>query len=494
MEHYSVLNLPFDATPAEIRAAYFDAVRKYHPDAQNGENDGARFIEIQQAYETLVDDKQRAAYDRSLPESAREASPTQVGVRYSRSTIHRSDEPQLIYALLDLSCTKKIDPTDLPSAHICVILDRSSSMRGERLDMVRANLVRLIRKLKSSDVLSVVTFSDRAEVLVQPVTLSDPARVESLIMGISAGGATEIFQGLELGFEVFKRYAGRSNFLKHLILITDGHTYGDEERCYEIAERAAVEGISIHALGIGHEWNDGFLDRLASLSGGNSVYISAAEDLVQFIEQNLHSLSINYARKSELILDLPEHVTLNYAFRFHPNVSPLEVNFPIQLGPLEYGRNTSVILEFKINRLSSIEPEQTIANGKVYFEIPSKTIPIERQFVEIRRPVRNTWVKEKTPTAIFTAISRLSLYRLQEKIRKEAVAGDIESSSLHLKYLASRFMAQGNQDLARTALMEADHLQKHQRFSDEGLKDIKYGTRSLFLLPDPELKNHDSMP
>ncbi|KKS26468.1 MAG: GTP-binding protein TypA/BipA, partial [Parcubacteria group bacterium GW2011_GWA2_42_11] len=163
----------------------------------------------------------------------------------------------------------------------------------------------------------------------------------------------------------------------------------------------------------------------ASLSGGNSVYISAAEDLVQFIEQKIQSLSVNYARKSELVLELPEHVTLNYAFRIQPNVSPLEVNFPIQLGPLEYGRNTSVILEFKIDQLQSVEPDQIIASGRVYFEIPSKTIPIERQFIEIKRPVRNTWTKEKTPTAILTAMSRLSLYRLQEKARKEAVAGDI---------------------------------------------------------------------
>ncbi len=488
MEHYSALKLPFDATPEEIRAAYFEAARKYHPDAQNGEGDGAHFIEIQQAYEVLANGKRRAAYDRSLPDSAREMATVQVDVRYSRSTIHRSVDPQLVYALLELSCAKKINPNELPPAHVCFILDRSSSMRGERLDMVRANLIRLIRKLKPTDVLSIVTFSDRAEVLVPPVELSDSARIESMILGISAGGATEIFQGLELGLEVFKRFAGRSNFLKHLILITDGHTYGDEDRCYDAAERAAVEGVSINALGIGHEWNDAFLDRLASISGGNSVYISAEEDLAQFVEQKIQSLSVNYARKTELHLDLPEHITLGYAFRIQPNVGPLEVNFPVQLGALEYGRNTSVILEFKIDQLQTVEPDQTIASGKVIFEVTSKTIPIERQFIRINRPIRDTWVKEKVPTAMLTAMSRLSLYRLQEKAREEAAIGEIESSSRHLTYLASRFMAQGNHDLAHSALLEAEHLQKHQRFSEEGEKDIKYGTRSLFLLPDPEPK------
>ena len=486
MENYSALNLPFDATPDEIRAAYFDAARKYHPDANNGEDDGRRFIEVQQAYDILSNAARRAAYDRTLPVAVKSPPEVRVEVSFSRTTIHQSEKPQLIYALLDIECLKNNISDDLPPAHVCIILDRSSSMRGERLDMVRSNIIQLLHKMKPTDVISIVTFSDRAEVLLPPTVVADAKRPESLLFGIGPGGATEIFQGLELGFEVFRRFAGRSNFLKHLILITDGQTYGDEEQCYELAERSNSEGISINALGIGHEWNDVFLDRLASISGGKSIYIRDKEDLAQFIEQKINTLSVNYARRMEMQLDLPNNIQLTDAFRIFPDGNPLEVQSPIQLGSLEYGRKTGVILEFKIDGLPGEQSVGKIANGRIIFEVPTKPIPIERLFVNLERPITDGWVKEKVPTAIFNAMSQLSLYRLQEKAREEAAAGDVENATKHLKFLASRLLIRGNQELAQSALLEVDRLNNQQGFSEAGQKDIKYGTRSLFLLPSPE--------
>ena len=486
MESYSALNLPIDATPDEIRSAYFDAARKYHPDANNGEEDGRKFIEIQQAYDTLSHPARRAAYDRSLPQTYKSAPEVQVEVSYSRSTIHKSNNPQLLYALLDLSCLRKSNSENLPPAHICIILDRSSSMKGERLDMVRSNIIQLLHKLKPTDVISIVTFSDRAEVLVPPTVIGELKRPESQLFSFGPGGATEIFQGLELGFEVFRRFAGRSNFLKHLILITDGQTYGDEELCFELAARSNGEGISINALGIGHEWNDTFLDRLASLSGGKSVYIRNREDLAQFIEQKIQALNVNYARRAELHLELPDYVQLTDAFRILPDGNPLEVQSPVQLGAVGYGRKTSVILEFKINQLSVDQTVGKIARGKVFFEVPTKPIPFERLYINLERPITSAWVKEKVPTAIFNAMSQLSLYRLQEKAREEAAAGDTENATQHLKFLATHLMARGNHELANSALLEVDRLNNQQGFSEAGQKDIKYGTRSLFLLPSPE--------
>jgi len=488
MEYYSLLNLPVDATPDEIRSAYFEAAKKYHPDAVSDEADSSRFIEIQKAYEILANAKQRAAYDLSLPEGVHEPGNVKIDVKFSRTALHRSKDPQLLYALVDISCEKNYEPRDLPPIHICIIVDRSLSMRGERLNMVRSNIMKMIRRLKTTDVVSVVTFSDRAEVLVPPGEIQDANRFESLIYRIEPFGATEIYQGLELGFEVFRRYAGRSNSLKHLLLITDGHTYGDEERCYELAERANLEGVAINVLGIGHEWNDKFIDRLTSISGGSSVFIRHQEDLADFIEQKIHSLNLTYARRMEFRLELPDDVRLGYAFKIVPDVGAVTGEFPIQLGALEYSRKTSVILEFEIDSSLKLDPEALIARGKVVLEVPSRIIPFERVWFELRRPLRSDWVKEKVPTDILNAMSKLSLYRLQEKAREEALSGNISGASTHLKYLATRLMASGNVGLAQSALLEVEHLEKYQKLSEAGEKEIKYGTRSLFLLPDPEMK------
>lgn len=60
---YQVLGVKKDASAAEIKKTYFGLARKYHPDTNPDKNAQAKFLEIQEAYDTLKDDKKRAAYD-----------------------------------------------------------------------------------------------------------------------------------------------------------------------------------------------------------------------------------------------------------------------------------------------------------------------------------------------------------------------------------------------------------------------------------------------
>jgi len=95
--------------------------------------------------------------------------------------------------------------------------------------------------------------------------------------------------------------------------------------------------------------------------------------------------------------------------------------------------------------------------------------------------------KEPAPQSVMEAMAKISLYRLQEKAKEEVIAGAIENATRHLKFLATRLMNQGDQKLASLAMSEAEHLQKFGHYSQDGDKIIKYGTRSLLMLPSPEL-------
>ncbi|KDR84822.1 hypothetical protein GALMADRAFT_233231 [Galerina marginata CBS 339.88] len=60
---YDVLGVKPDATPAEIKKTYFGLARKYHPDTNPDKGARDKFVEIQDAYDILKDEKKRAAYD-----------------------------------------------------------------------------------------------------------------------------------------------------------------------------------------------------------------------------------------------------------------------------------------------------------------------------------------------------------------------------------------------------------------------------------------------
>ena len=64
----------------------------------------------------------------------------------------------------------------------------------------------VLRSLRAQDILSVVTFSDRAEVVIPAAYYQERSRLEAKIQMIQPSGATEIYQGLEAGVKEVMRF------------------------------------------------------------------------------------------------------------------------------------------------------------------------------------------------------------------------------------------------------------------------------------------------
>ena len=97
--YYTLLGIPRDSTPEEIRAVYRELARKLHPDTNPDIQAGEAFLAVQRAYEILIDPSQRAVYDSSLPISFT-IDPLKPTTLYSRSSLQLSHEPQILYVLL----------------------------------------------------------------------------------------------------------------------------------------------------------------------------------------------------------------------------------------------------------------------------------------------------------------------------------------------------------------------------------------------------------
>jgi len=67
MNYYEELGVKQDATMDEIKRAYRQLAKKYHPDKNPGDEKAAkRFVRIAAAYEILAEEEKRKAYDASL--------------------------------------------------------------------------------------------------------------------------------------------------------------------------------------------------------------------------------------------------------------------------------------------------------------------------------------------------------------------------------------------------------------------------------------------
>jgi Ca-activated chloride channel homolog len=477
-DFYSLLGLRRNASPEDIRQAYFSAARKLHPDKNLSPGDTELFLGIQEAYEILTNPKKKAKYDSALPPEKPPEAFLDQKVIFSRQNLLRINEPQILYAILDFSVPKDREKFPSPPLNLCLVLDRSTSMQGTNMDVVKTTAIQILRKLRPEDIFSVVTFSDRAETIIPASHSMDLSKQEARIQMLQPSGGTEVFSGLELAYNEVIRNANRSH-INHIILLTDGRTYGDEAKCIDLAQRASGHGIGISGLGIGSEWNDNFLDQLASTTGGSSMYVPRAQDIQRALLDKFNQLGKSYAEEIRLEFESMPGIELRYAFRLQPDAGLLSFESPLFMGPVVWDISLKILMEF-IVQPEAVEPATAILlKGKLEMTMadqPERSMPLM-----LTLPVSEE--ADATPPAmeIVDALSRLKLYRLQEQARLEVTAGNYDQAAEHLTRLATHLLAQGERGLAKTALMEAENIHQKKSFSQQGGKEIKYGTRALLL-------------
>jgi Ca-activated chloride channel family protein len=480
-DYYSILGLPRNASAEDIKRAYFAAAQKLHPDKNTAAGETELFLGVQQAYETLSNPKRREQYDATLPPEEKVVLPYSHTIYFSRPNLVDMDEPQMLYMILELDAPVEAQQSPSPPLNVCLVLDRSTSMQGEKMDLVKSAAVQVLRNLRPQDILSVVTFSDRAEVIIPASYIQDRARLEAKVQMIQPGGATEIYQGLEAGAREVMRSIDRRR-INHIILLTDGQTYGDEQQCLALASKLAERGVGISGLGIGKEWNDIFLDVLATRTGGSSAYIAQPQDIKRLLLEKFNALAQTYADDVSLSLTEIDGVEASYIFRLQPEPGPvpLEDNV-LRIGPILQDTSTRIIFEYIIQPKAVKSDLLTVMDGMLNVSIATLPTPVPTLRLRLQRPVSNSPETDPPPPKIVQALSRLMLFRMQERARRELENGNVDTATRHLRVLASNLLTQGERSLAQTILLEVDHLQEKNALSQEGSKKMNYGTRALLV-------------
>lgn len=482
-DYYSILGVSRDASQEEIKRVYLESAQRLHPDKNVAAGETELFLDVQQAYETLSNPKRRAQYDATLPPEEKISLPYEHRFIYSRSSLLDMQEAQMLYVILEMQAPVEARRAPSPPLNVCIVIDRSTSMTGEKMDVVKSTAIQILRNIRQQDILSVVTFSDRAEVIIPAAYHQDRARLEARVQMIQPGGGTEIFQGLEAAAKEVVQSLD-SKRLSHIILLTDGQTYGDEQECLELASKLGEQGVGISAMGIGREWNDVFLDVLATRTGGSSAYIAEPQDIKKLLLEKFNALAHVYAEEVTLALEEVEGVQLSYVFRLQPDPGlVLTGESTLRLGPILQDTSTRVIFEYIIHPTAVKSDMVTVLDGTLRASIFSIPFPVPAFRMRVQRPVSTASEADSPPSEIVQALSRLMLYRMQERARTEIEKGNVEAGTRQLQMLAANLMTQGERSLAHTIALEVDRIQQEKGISAEGGKKIKYGTRALFLAP-----------
>ena len=392
-------------------------------------------------------------------------------------------EKQVCYALVDIVPTKNLSTSRLP-LNLCFILDKSTSMQGLRLQQVKEATRQIIDQLEPNDVFSLIIFSDRSEVLIPAQKGMNKALAKSIISTIQPSGGTEMFQGLLAGLQEIQKHRS-DQVVNHILLLTDGQTYGDEEDCRHQAEWAGQNQIGISTTGIGTDWNEDLLDEISNASGGLSSYIDSPRKIVSVFNSAIRELSTIMAREVTLQIKPAPNIDLHKVYQITPYIRPLEAtDTQLNLGPLGTNNQKSIVLEFHIAASPQLG-EISLANLMAKGDIPNTSIfqtQVQAQVTAIVHTEKDFVVK--VPSLLITALGKLAVFQMQEKALTDIEEGNIDLATQRLETVANRLLNLGETELARTALLEAGRLSRTGDLSSEGRKRIRYGTRSLSILSE----------
>lgn len=165
--------------------------------------------------------------------------------------------------------------TDRAPLNLALVLDRSGSMEGEKLEAARAAASHLVRRLAAGDRIAVVGYDDQVRTYAHPQNASNADVLQEAIDAIEAGGSTNLSGGWLRGCELVA--AGRQERGIHrVLLLTDGLAnvgVTQPEQLRLLVGNGREKGVTTTTIGFGEDYDEDLLGALADAGGGNTYYI-----------------------------------------------------------------------------------------------------------------------------------------------------------------------------------------------------------------------------
>ena len=164
---------------------------------------------------------------------------------------------------------------------VTVVIDRSGSMAGEKMDQVRAAALQVIEGLADGEAFNIIDYATTVSSFApEPVVKNDETtkQARAYLAAIRPQGGTNIHDAL---IEALRAEA-TDGMLPIVLFLTDGlPTVGQtsEVAIRELVEKGNSRNRRIFTFGVGNDVNVPLLDRVAETSRGTSEYILPNEDI-----------------------------------------------------------------------------------------------------------------------------------------------------------------------------------------------------------------------
>lgn len=258
--------------------------------------------------------------------------------------------------------------------NVALVIDRSGSMAGvgpkgtNKMEDAKKAALALLDQLGEADHFSVISFDNGAELLgggpAIPARLTEArARVSSL----SSRGGTDMIAGLSQGIAQAKEHY-RQDRTNRVLLISDG-VPNSEQGLVEMARAATQKGVQVTTIGVGTDYNENLMSRIADAGAGNYHFIGDATALAAVLQKELKELMAVVGREAFLKVQFASGVTPVKFFGYDVRTVGDETIVP--LGDLFSGQTAEVLVKVRHGKL---EGERKVAKVSLaYYDAVRKS-------------------------------------------------------------------------------------------------------------------------
>jgi Ca-activated chloride channel homolog len=270
--------------------------------------------------------------------------------------------PQEVVVKIDLAAVadrRKVRRTPL---NLAVVLDRSGSMAGAKIEKARQAAMELVDRLTPDDIFSLIVYDDTVQVLVPAQRVGDRRDLKARIARIKPGGSTALYAGVQAGGEQLREYVSAKR-INRIILLSDGLANvgpSSTRDLRRLGNELSHHGIAVTTIGVGDDYNEDLMAGLAEASDANYYYVKDTEKLPQIFAREFGELITVAAREVRIEITCPRGVRpigfIGRSERFDDQKATVKLN------QFTLGQDRYLFLRCLVN-----EPEPEIARVKVSY-------------------------------------------------------------------------------------------------------------------------------
>jgi Ca-activated chloride channel family protein len=271
-----------------------------------------------------------------------------------------------LYLMARLIAGSPPETTDRRALNLSLVVDRSGSMAGNKIDYTRQAAQLLVQNMGHDDTLSIVLYNESVETLLPPQKVQHKDLINQRIQQIKAGGTTNLSAGWLEGFSHVDDNM-HPEHLNRVILMSDGlanRGITAQERLVEIAANKFDGGISTTTMGLGEDFNEDLMMAISDSGGGAFYFIESPEVAPAIFQEELKGLLSVIGQNLTITVEATDHVAGVRQLNAYPE-EKRDKGAAFRLGDIFGDEIKTIMLELHIPALKNMGQ---IEIAKLHFE------------------------------------------------------------------------------------------------------------------------------